>query len=344
MFESFDLYALSYQGQFNDERFDGLIAREMVRRDSRLCLMWNRGPALIGQMALSRGDTFDALLGDCFIVEHRATGTFKLVDFQDSDWSPSVQLARSQHFRGALYTMYNRPHVEQMFGAKAASVQPGWFLDQMPNLTRAYRDAARAVRSGRLDERLFFRGTILKHRASGDAPYQWMGKLFRETAKVLADRYPSEVDISDEKLPRSEWFLEAARHRVVLTLPGHPWCYREFELFSLGIPLIAYPWHTHVEAGAMPEAGVHYVATRDLRRETPGFALDPEEGAEAIIAAFRAARRDPVRLEQIGLAGQLWYDRELTPEAIAAGVLQFLNLDGPEWHAVQPAASALVAA
>ncbi len=331
--KQFDMQVLNYESPILEERFDQLIAEKMVEQEKRIETHVVYTPGSIGEIKLQCGAEYKGLVGDCFIVENREQGTFKVVDFQDADASPAVQLSESPYFRGALYTMFHQPRIDRLFGEKAHLIVPGWFLDQYPLLTRRFRGIIRERRQHPRNPRLLFRGTILNHNGVGRPAYAWNSKPFRQTAVVLQEKYPDEVDISDQKLPREEWFLKAGSHVMVLTLPGHPWCYREFELLNLGIPLVAYPWHHHVDAGALPISDVHYIATADLRREEPGFAVDPEEGADRIIDAFRAARAFSSWVERVGQAGQRWYDRALSPEVISAGVLAFLNLNGSEWHA-----------
>src|SRR5690242_4066949 len=333
-----ELRVLTYGGKFSMDRFDSLIAQALGRLTTRLAVIFDDQPDTIGKQVLRCGAEFEGLRGDCFIVENVETGAFKIVDFQDSDASPAVQLAPSPYFRGAMNSMYHRPRIERLVGQKAELIKPGYFMDQEPLLTQYFRGRARNLRHVPLDNRLYFRGTILKH-ATGD--YLWQGQPFRQVAVVLGEKYPSEVDISDQKLERTKWFLEAARHRVVLALPGHPWCYREFEMFSLGIPVLAYPWAPMFESAAMP---TEYIATRDIPRTEVGFAVDPEEGADAIIQAHREALRYPERTEYFGRAAQRWYHRNLDPSRIASGILQWLNCEGAEWHASQPAPGALVPA
>lgn len=335
----FVLHVLNYEAPILEGRFDALIAQALAKQDPRLHIEIVRVAGAIGQFGLRCGARFNGLIGDGYVVENLEHGTFKVVDYQDADSSLAVQLAASEHFRGALYTMFHGPRMWRLFKEKTLLIRPGFFLDQYPLLTAESRAGVRERRKRNLDDRLLFRGTILKHRDGGS--YAWHGKPFRQAAVVLQEKYPNEVDISDDKLARPEWFLKAAEYRVVLALPGHPWCYREFELLNLGIPILTYPWHSHVQGPALPTAGIHYIATEDLRREEPGFAKDPEEGADKIMQAFRATRSYPNYTEGVGRAGQKWYDWALSPEAIAAGTLRFLNLDGPEWIAEQPAVGPL---
>lgn len=306
----------------DDERFDTLIARELAMQSSMPLHWYGVTPVLNTYTPIGCQKEFYGLIGDCFFVTNKDKHTVKVVDFQDSpDSGPGIQMAEDPGWRGSILTMFNRTRVERIFGKRAHMVYPGWFLDSVPPMTRRFRHDVRMVRKGELDPRLHFRGTILKCRDGS-----LYGPDRRKVAEILREKYPSEVLMTDEYLDRPSWFITAAQHKVNLVLPGHPWCYREFELMSLGIPFISYPWHTHVEAGAMPVPGAHYVATRSIRRYEDGHAIDHEDAADAIIAAHRDALTWP-DLEDMGLRCQRWYDMHLSTKAIAAGLLHLLDLE-----------------
>lgn len=310
----------------DDERFDTLIAKEIKRLSPVfLYLVAESSNPVLGRYTPPHCEKeFHGLLGDCMFVTNSEKRTVKVIDFQDSpDSGPGIQMAQDPGWRGSILTMFYRPRVERIFGNRAYMVHPGWFLDQAPPLTRRFRSDVRMVRKGELDPRLHFRGTINKCR-NGSV----YGPDRRKVAEVLREKYPDEVLMTDEHLDRPSWFLTAAKHKINLTLPGHPWCYREFELMSLGIPFIAYPWHTHVEAGAMPVPGAHYIATRSIPRHDDGHARDPEDAADAIITAHRAALAWPDgTLDTMGQRCQRWYDLHLSPTAIATGLLNLLDLE-----------------
>ncbi|HZI76918.1 MAG TPA: hypothetical protein VFD73_23370, partial [Gemmatimonadales bacterium] len=77
------------------DRFDSLIAQALGRLTTRLAVIFDREPGTVGTQMLRCGAEFNGLRGDCFIVENTETGAFKIIDFQDSDASPAVQLAPS---------------------------------------------------------------------------------------------------------------------------------------------------------------------------------------------------------------------------------------------------------
>jgi hypothetical protein len=298
---------------FDEHRFTGAIAIQLppsidiVRiTHTTMCGPWT-----------FQGVECNGLRDDFWVLENTETGAFKVIDFQDSAQmlEPLVKLPT---FRGAAVMMFHPPSIRQHYGDLAHLITPGWFTDQTPHLTQSYRPQVAQIREQPLDPRLFFRGTI--HGENG-ADYTRDGLNIREVATVLRDKYPQEVDISGTKISRLDWFLEAAQHTVVLTLPGHPWCYREFELMSLGIPLLTYRWTSFLY-----HQPLHYIPVEGLALHRIGFALDPEKAADAIIERYRLVRDRPVFLSAVARQAQEWYDTFWTPTAIARDMLRFFDL------------------
>lgn len=304
-------------GLFQEDRFTGEILTALRSRcdiEVKVHEVGGAGPWTF------QGRTYHGLREDLFAIES-SRGLFKVVDFQDSA-AMTGALCQSPNFRGAAVMMYQPATVHAMYGDKSHLISPGWFLDQEPKLARAFRPHAAKVRSNwdALDPRLYFRGTI-----DGDTlgvSYRKDGRNIREVALVLRDRYPDEVDVSGQKETRSSWFLGAAGHQMVLTLPGHPWCYREFELMSIGVPIITYRWTSYLH-----HQPLHYFPVEGVEQDAIGFALDPEKGAEAIIAKFRQIRSDRQLLEARARQAQRWYDRYCSPETIAEDMLSWLDLE-----------------
>jgi hypothetical protein len=336
MIPTYELLCLTYghgEVERRGGRFTARIAEEMALLSPEpMALVWHESPTVHGDLEVG-GVTFSGLLGDAHILRHLGTGVFKVIDYQDAFTNcPAYVLRTSPLWGGALLTFYHRPLIEQLYGDLAPWVYPGQDLDQTPYVAHGYRDEVAALRrAGPLDPRLHYRGTLLTG-AQGQ-PY---GPNWRMAAVILAEKYPDEVLVSDQKLPRNEWFKMTALHLTNLAMPGHPWCYREFELMSLGLPLISYPWQTHVEALVMPVPWVHYIPTASIPRQAPGPALDPEQGAEAIIAAHRWAVAHPRTIETIGRRAQQWYDINLTPAAIAREMLNRLAVgDDRAWQPLE---------
>lgn len=320
---TFVLHYPTAQYYRNEARFTGDLVRRMLAADPRLELRFIDATIdddYYARFSMRDGTWTEGLMDDFFIVESLRTGRFKVVDFQDS-YTITWCLSKSPNFVAAAVMMFHPPTVAWRYGADAHKIHPGWFVDQEPSKTAAFREQAAWLRRQELDPRLFFRGTI--HGETPGREYLREGRNIREVALVLREKYPDEVDISGHKLPRGEeWWAAAARHRWVLTLPGHPWCYREFEMMSLGIPTITLRWTSYLY-----HQPVHYVAVDGLEQDPIGFALDPEKAADAIIAKFKQVRDDDLLMTSIGHQAQRWYDRFMTPARMAEDILTFLDLD-----------------
>ena len=213
----------------------------------------------------------------------------------------------------------NQPHCTLPPG------RPGWYQLQHPTIVAAYREQVQAARAaaGDLDRRLYWSGTI--HQKDGTI---WFPP--REAGVVLEDRWPDDVVIHDGCLPREEWFLRAAGHRLNLALAGAGWCFRDVEFLGLGIPFLGIDYaHYGVEAyGGMPIPNVHYVAVDHpcVRRwpgkapdEMPWSAIpqDPVAHAEALHRRYLEVIDDTAFLDTIATNAMAWYDQHLAPAAVA---------------------------
>lgn len=268
------------------------------------------------------GIDYRGLLDDALIV--RAASGLVVIDFQDSFASPAFHLSAHPAFAGAFLAMYDRAEVAARFGLLATRVWPGWFLDYSPAWTAAVgRPIAAGVRQSTVrDQRLLFAGTL----GAEDPTYPYVtadGRPWREVAYALARLFPDETLILDRtrKQPREAWWALAARHRAVLALAGHPWCYREHECWSLGLPVLALRWRHERYLAPIPD--YHYLAV-DQPVDQYGRAVDPEQAAMAIMARFRLADDD--ELEAVGRAGRAYYDQAVDPNAVADQIAQAVTL------------------
>lgn len=300
-----------------------LLKRDQIHHEVLAVLPQDPGEVYTKADILARhwGFTFQGLINDALVIEDTDADDFVVVDYQDCSEGPGYALSMIPQWRGSFLSMYHRPSVVAHYGTvKARRVWPGWFCDYAPGLTRLYRGDVADIRENwdALDDRLFFAGTV-------GGGYVVNGYNIREAAEILRERYPDEVDIrwkragedgQGEKLDREDWFLEAARHKVVLALPGHPWCYREHEMFSLGIPLLTYRWEAEIFSPWIPD--IHYAATDPGERHPMGFPIDQERGAEILIERHRKIlEEDPRDVMDRAIRAQFKFDQTNTPCAIA---------------------------
>lgn len=309
-------------------RFDSVIVRAVNRNlnfrgySSSIEVITGAGE---DRSFVFHGETFVGLVHDAMILEDEETGKFWVIDYQDCDTGPAFMLSNSEDFAGAWLSMFNRKEIRQVFdsaGSKYELIAPGWFTNIDSKVVRNARIEVEAIRNQQsLDTRLLFAGTI--DGLTPDVRYRTEKGGVRDVALVLRDKYPDEVRIVGDKFMRDEWLLEAAKHQIVLTLPGHPWCYREFEMFSLEIPVLTYRWVSELQHRWVPN--FHYTAVEGIgERHYMGWPLDTELGADRIIKRYREVINNPALLATRARQAKAHYFKYFTSEMIATEIADFV--------------------
>lgn len=241
---------------------------------------------------------------DYLTVTNTDTGRFSVLDFKDGPASAQI-LQSVPGFAGALITMYEASWVDENF-ARPELIEPYLFFDQQPNLTQQLMPEIAQIHQTASDNRLFIAATL------GDENFYSIQTLDervvgrRHLARVLAERWPDEVLVWDraDKLPRPDYWRQAARHRWNLFLPGHPWCYREHEHWRLGLATISlHVWQPLMIA---LNPGQHYVSVHvpQAERDYTGCSRNPEAHAQAVIDTFRRVRDDEPLRQRIARSAQ----------------------------------------
>lgn len=266
-----------------------------------------------------------------FIIANDDTKNFVLVDLQDS---PVATFALTKH-KNLIFSLIGQFSMEryrlEMDGIlDLTKIIPFVYCPYYPIYTRKFREHIQDIRNSaaKLDDRLFFYG-------NNNDSYVWMDTMLharpqkiREVITILEQKYPDETCVGgmDAKLPLEEWFKKAATHTINLALPGHQWCSREHELWTLGLPVMMYE-HTHMMA-INPIPNHHYVSVSVGQRLLIGMAKDPEYAADRIIQTHREWIK-PVnrwRLNAIARHGQDRMDNFASPEVIGKTTLNLLEL------------------
>lgn len=216
------------------------------------------------------------------IVSNDETKNFCLVDFQDY---PGITQTMCQHklpnFVMSLLGMFSIERYRNT-PIDITKIVPFVFTSYYPIWTESFVETIADIRKNtpELDNRILFYGNTRPEYHHDDFP-------IREVANILKEKYPDEVDIGGwhEKLPLEDFFKKAATYKVALALPGHPWCSREHELWTLGIPVMMYEHTHHMAVDLVPNW--HYIAVPGGERRNIGMAKDPEYAADSIMKYHR---------------------------------------------------------
>ena len=296
------------------QRYDNLVFESMKYFFSKFCEVTTEfveGHEAYDDNFVWAGKRFGRMfVFDLMIITDLDTNKFIVIDQQDSfGVGPGYKLAEHPDHIGSWFTMYQPDWMYDKFKMTYKKFHPAFFLDMSPSETEQGISIVNEARfTGKpLDTRLYFSGTI-----KGLTP----GSNYdlRDVALVLNDKYSDEVVISGEKLSRPDWWAQAAKHWINLTLPGHPWCSREHELWHLGLPLMAYRWNSFVVSQPIPNHD--YIAVENVERNGMGVAKDPEDAADKIIVRHRWCLKNLSWVDWVGSNGRMHYRINLTPDEI----------------------------
>lgn len=258
-----------------------------------------------------------------FIIANRDTNKFCVIDLQDD---PGITTAISRWAPDNLVMSFASMFSMERYRESPLDLTklvPFVFMSYYPLMIENMVAEISAYRRSQkeLDNRLLFYGNTRDI-------YSYDGSPIREVANVLKNKYPDEVDIGGwtEKLPLDEFLRKAARHKINLALPGHPWCSREHELWTLGLPVMMYE-HTHAMAVDLVP-NWHYIAVPGGERKAIGMAKDPEYAADQIIKYHRKWIQPEYewRLNNIAINGQRRIRRQVNAFDIIPKLVELLQL------------------
>jgi len=258
-----------------------------------------------------------------FIITNRETNKFCIIDLQDHPGVTEAICHKSpSNLVMSFASMFSMERYRET-KIDLTKLVPFVFMSYYPIMTESMVNKIMTYRRSlkELDNRLLFYGNTRDI-------YQHEGAPIREVANVLKQKYPDEVCIGgwEEKLPLELFLRKAASHKINLALPGHPWCSREHELWTLGLPVMMYEHTHHMAVDLVPNW--HYVSVPGGQRRNIGMALDPEYAADQIIKHHRKWIQPEYswRLNNIAINGQRRVRREVNAFNIVPKLVELLQL------------------
>jgi hypothetical protein len=257
-----------------------------------------------------------------FMLVNNETNKFILVDLQDS---PGITLIL-QRFPNFVLSLVGQFSLERYYRENKdldlTKLIPFNYFAYYPQLVESMVDEIRDIRNScSLDDRVFFLG-------NNREDYIHNGRRIREVISALEHFYPDEVRVGswEKKLASQDFFREAAKHTISLGLPGHQWCSREHELWTLGLPVMLYEHTHHMGVELIPN--YHYVAVSVGKRLSIGMADNPEEAARQIINVHREwiKPENRWRLDNVARNGQIRMMKHASPTAVIPKLLQLAQI------------------
>jgi hypothetical protein len=256
------------------------------------------------------------------LVANNNTRKYCIIDLQDS---PSITNVLQQH-HGYVMSLVGQFNLERYYDENKnldyTKLIPFTYFPYYPKFVESFIEEIQDIRrSCTLDNRVFFLG-------NNREDYVHRGRRIREVISCLQNMYPEEVRVGsfEKKLPPEEFWKEAAKHTISLGLPGHQWCSREHELWTLGLPVMLYEHTHHMGVELIPN--YHYVAVPVGKRLTIGMADNPEEAAHQIMKAHREwiKPQNRWRLDNIARNGQIRMMKYASYSAVIPKLIELLQL------------------
>lgn len=247
---------------------------------------------------------------DIVIVESIDTNRYIVMDMRDCHGNP---FSSDENCTGIFLTHFNRDDLERRYKQHSYKVFPFWFCDYNPNQTKKIRSKIQELLQLPKINKFMFSGTITG--VTTENPYTYGDINIREVAIELDQKYNNIFYLQKKILFPDEFLLKSSRFKMALALPGNPWCSREHQLLSAGIPLLTYRWKSERIFPIIPE--LHYTSVEVEPRTVMGFPFNKEDGAKILAEKFIEVNDNAPLLSRRALAGQQHYDEYIYPVEFA---------------------------
>lgn len=264
--------------------------------------------------------------GSILIFEYEDTKEFKVFDFGDRP-NLTYKLSQLSTFRGAVLGQYN-PHYWDSLDISQpirASIVGGVYPETVWQLGVINYDSIQEYRSAiQLDNRLHWRGSLY----SKGVPENYLG--IRKSIEALP-KHLQENQLHYQPSPTSfgEYLQEASRFKLVLSIGGGggvlcgDFCFRDIEMFGLGIPLIRPKYITETSNPLIPD--FHYVSVDCEFDETYRY-KNPEELSKRIRDRYLEVIDNTELLNDIAENARKWYTSNIAMPNIVEIILKNLKL------------------
>lgn len=262
--------------------------------------------------------------GSILIFEDVDNNTFRTYDFGDHP-SLTVELSRSPRFVGAVIGQYNPAYWDSIV---SPSIRPNIVGGPYPDTVWQLGTNYGIVQDGRstmtLDRRLYWRGSLY---SSGVEP-RYLG--VRRALELLPQHLStSELYFGAGALQFEQYLQEAFQFRLAFSIGGGggalcgDLCFRDIEMFGLGIPLMRPKLVVENSEPLIPD--FHYVAV-DAEFDSEYRYANPEELSQRIAKRYREVIDDTEFLEFVKNNAKKWYENNISYPKITYNIIKLLGL------------------
>jgi len=258
--------------------------------------------------------------GSILIFEFDDSKEFKIFDFGDSPYLVKLLCGHSD-FRGAVVGQYN----PKLWNNKL--IKPGIYPETIWNFGGLNYDNVENYRKKtNLDKRLYWRGSLYNSHIFQD----YMGA--RKAIELLPSLLHQNFYFGNNPIPFDNYIQEAINFKMVLSFGGGGGfvgakcgdiCFRDIEMFGLGIPLIRPIYTIEFSPPLIPD--YHYISV-DAEFDKDFKYLNHEKLSQNITEKYFEKIDDYNFLNFISENARKWYLENISPTNITINLIKLLDI------------------
>lgn len=264
--------------------------------------------------------------GSILIFEYDDTKKFKIYDFGDHPYLVT-KLYTHSNFNGAIIGQYNPYFWDRIISnlELRKKIKAGLYPESVWDLGLNNFDQTQEYRKSiNLDSRLYWRGSLYNH----GVPSNYLG--VRKAIELLPSKLDNnKLHFGNNPIPFENYISEAIHFKLVLSIGGGggaicgDLCFRDLDMFGLGIPLIRPKYITEVSDPLIPD--YHYISVET--EFTPEFKYkNPEILTDNIIKRYLEVIDNDDYLKQISFNARQWYIKNISSLNITNNLIKLLEL------------------
>lgn len=264
--------------------------------------------------------------GSILIFEYDDSKKFKIYDFGDHPYL-IVELHTHPNFDGAVIGQYNPYFWDKLvLDSKIRNkIIAGLYPESVWDLGLNNFDQVQEYRKSiNLDPRLYWRGSLY----SQGVPNNYLG--VRKAIELL----PSKLDnnklyFGGYPIPFDSYISEALNFKLALSIGGGggvicgDFCFRDLDMFGLGIPVIRPKLITEVSDPLIPD--YHYISV-ETEFDSEFRYKNPDILSTKIAEKYLEVINDDTYLNQISFNAKEWYLKNISSLGITTNLIKLLNL------------------
>jgi len=262
--------------------------------------------------------------GSILIFEYEDM-TFKTYDFGDHP-SLTVELSKNPNFIGAVIGQYNSKFWDNICTNTnlRKNIIGGPYPDTIWQLGTNYDTVQLHRNSISLDQRLYWRGSL--YNIGVDERYLGVRKSLEILPNYLTE---SELYFGASPLPFEQYLQESFQFKLAFSIGGGggatcgDLCFRDIEMFGLGIPLMRPLLIVENYEPLIPN--FHYISVNAEFDDKYRY-INPEKLSEQIALRYREVINDNEFLNFIKNNAKTWYENNIAYPKITYNILNGLDL------------------